>query len=79
MGGGLGSVGENRIADPPRPQHPGAENQYRLQIGQRGHANPELTLRTYAHVMPEEEFDLSFADFSKDRWLQTALSGSERN
>ena len=34
---------------------------------QLGHANPELTLRTYAHVMPEEESDLSFADFSFER------------
>ncbi len=30
---------------------------------QLGHANPELTLRTYAHVMPDREEDLSFADF----------------
>src|SRR5262245_44794065 len=30
---------------------------------QLGHANPELTLRTYAHVLPDREEDLSFADF----------------
>ncbi len=30
---------------------------------QLGHANPELTLRTYAHVLPVREEDLSFADF----------------
>ncbi len=30
---------------------------------QLGHANPELTLRTYAHVLREEESDLSFAEF----------------
>jgi integrase len=28
-----------------------------------GHANPELTLRSYPHVLREEESDLSFADF----------------
>ena len=30
---------------------------------QLGHSNPELTLRVYAHAMPEEEVDLSFLDF----------------
>ena len=30
---------------------------------QLGHANPELTLRTYAHVLKGEEADISFADF----------------
>ncbi|HXK24314.1 MAG TPA: site-specific integrase, partial [Myxococcota bacterium] len=30
---------------------------------QLGHANPELTLRTYAHVLPDREEDLAFADF----------------
>jgi hypothetical protein len=30
---------------------------------QLGHQNPEFTLRTYAHLMPQEESDLSFADF----------------
>jgi len=30
---------------------------------QLGHASPAFTLRTYAHAMPEEEVDLSFADF----------------
>ncbi len=28
-----------------------------------GHANPELTLRVYAHVLRDEEQDLSFRDF----------------
>ena len=32
---------------------------------QLGHANPELTLRTYAHVLQHEETDLSFADFAQ--------------
>jgi len=32
--------------------------------GQLGHADPQLTLRTYAHAMREEEADLSFADFA---------------
>ena len=30
---------------------------------QLGHANPELTLRVYAHALPVEEKDLAFADF----------------
>jgi len=30
---------------------------------QLGHSSPELTLRTYAHVMPDEESDVSFANF----------------
>ncbi|HIF92060.1 MAG TPA: hypothetical protein EYQ60_02880, partial [Myxococcales bacterium] len=33
---------------------------------QIGHADPAFTLRTYAHLMPEEETDLSFADFGID-------------
>ena len=33
---------------------------------QLGHANPELTLRTYAHVVPDEETDLGFADFGTE-------------
>ena len=34
---------------------------------QLGHANPELTLRVYAHAMKEEETDLSFLDFGGTR------------
>ena len=30
-----------------------------------GHADPGLTLRVYAHAMPAEEADLSFADFTR--------------
>jgi len=30
---------------------------------QLGHANPELTLRVYAHALREEEEDLGFLDF----------------
>ena len=30
---------------------------------QLGHSSPVLTLKTYAHAMPEEEVDLSFASF----------------
>ena len=30
---------------------------------QLGHANPEVTLRIYAHLIPEEDNDLSFLDF----------------
>jgi hypothetical protein len=36
---------------------------------QLGHANPELTLRVYAHALPVEGGDLGFADFG------TGLSG----
>jgi integrase len=31
--------------------------------GQLGHSSPMITLKTYAHAMPEEEVDLSFASF----------------
>jgi len=31
---------------------------------QLGHSSPMLTLKTYAHSMPEQETDLGFADFS---------------
>ncbi|MFP6655959.1 MAG: tyrosine-type recombinase/integrase, partial [Myxococcota bacterium] len=31
---------------------------------QLGHADPAFTLRVYAHVLRDEEVDLSFADFS---------------
>jgi integrase len=34
---------------------------------QLGHANPELTLRVYAHALQEEETDLSFLDFGGTR------------
>ena len=34
---------------------------------QLGHSSPMLTLKTYAHVMQEEEVDLSFADFGPGR------------
>jgi hypothetical protein len=30
---------------------------------QLGHADPALTLRVYAHAMPQQEEDLSFAEF----------------
>jgi hypothetical protein len=33
---------------------------------QLGHASPMLTLQTYAHAIPNEEMDLSFADFTSD-------------
>ena len=32
---------------------------------QLGHANPELTLRVYAHALPVEGGDMGFADFSR--------------
>ncbi len=33
--------------------------------GALGHADPALTLRVYAHVLPEEEADLSFLHFER--------------
>ena len=33
---------------------------------QLGHANPELTMRVYAHALPSEESDLAFADFGAE-------------
>jgi len=41
---------------------------------QLGHANPELTLRTYAHVMPEKESDVYFANFGGSKRLYPAPS-----
>ena len=32
---------------------------------QLGHANPELTLRVYAHALPVEGGDMGFADFGR--------------
>ncbi len=40
---------------------------------QLGHANPELTLRVYTHVLREEEEDLSFLDYESE-----AASGGTR-
>ncbi len=34
---------------------------------QLGHADPAMTLRVHAHVIPDEEPDLSFLDFSGSR------------
>jgi len=39
---------------------------------QLGHAHPALTLRVYAHAMPGEQSDLSFADFGGSERLYTA-------
>ena len=39
---------------------------------QLGHADPALTLRVYAHILPQEETDLSFADFRGPRRPYTA-------
>ena len=55
---------------------------------QLGHSNPELTLRVYAHAMPEEDVDLSFLDFggtkrhprgTKDRSTNPARSAPRSN
>jgi len=40
-----------------------AGKRVRWVTSQLGHANPELTLRVYAHALREEETDLSFLDF----------------
>ena len=40
-----------------------AGKRVRWVASQLGHANPELTLRVYAHALREEETDLSFLDF----------------
>ncbi len=40
---------------------------------QLGHADPALTLRTYAHAMREEESDLGFLDFG------ALLGGTKRH
>ncbi len=45
--------------------------------GQLGHSNPELTLRQYAHMLPQEETDLSFADFGGPKRLHTAPAVSD--
>ena len=43
---------------------------------QLGHADPALTLRVYAHALPEEDSDLSFAEYSVSKRLYPA-PGSE--
>ena len=45
---------------------------------QLGHANPELTLRVYAHALPVDEADLAFADFGGPRAHRTAPDGTNR-
>lgn len=42
---------------------------------QLGHANPELTLRVYAHAMPAESGDLAFADFEANDALLSSREG----
>ena len=42
---------------------------------QLGHADPAFTLRTYAHLMPDEEPDLSFADFTEPIQPHRAVIG----
>ena len=44
---------------------------------QLGHANPAVTLRAYAHAMPLEGGDLSFADFRGPRRPETARGDFE--
>ena len=40
-----------------------AEKSVRWEAEQLGHADPPLTFRVYAHAMPQEETDLSFAEY----------------
>ncbi len=42
---------------------------YALRVGfaMLGHSDPALTLRVYARAVPEDETDLSFADFDAPR------------
>jgi hypothetical protein len=49
-----------------------ASRSIRFVAEQLVHANPELTLRQYAHALPLESGDLNFADF------ETKKSGSKR-
>ena len=44
-----------------------------------GHADPSLTLRVYAHAMPSEETDLSFADFSVSKRLYTSPADEDES
>ena len=44
---------------------------------QLGHSDPALTLRVYAHAMPEEETDLSFAEFGGSERLYPAPAADE--
>ncbi len=44
---------------------------------QLGHANPELTLRVYAHAMRSEEEDLSFLDFGSTKRHPRGTDGRE--
>ena len=54
----------------------GAGKSVRWVADQLGHADPALTLRTYAHSMREEESDLSFADFGGSKRLYPAPAES---
>jgi len=46
---------------------------------QLGHADPALTLRVYAHVIPNDEQDLSFLDFDGSGRLYPAPLGATRS
>jgi hypothetical protein len=43
--------------------------------GQLGHADPALTLRVYAHALPEEEHDLGFSDFGASKHQEVSTPG----
>ncbi len=46
---------------------------------QLGHSSPVLTLKTYAHAMPEEEVDLGFASFGDSPRRPLMKTESKRN
>ena len=55
-----------------------ARKSVRWVADQLGHADPAMTLNVYAHAMPEEEADLSFADFDAPRQPYTAPAPDAR-
>jgi len=44
-----------------------------------GHADATMTLRVYAHAMPEDETDLSFAELNGDKRRNTATAELDEN
>ena len=46
---------------------------------QLGHADPSLTIRVYAHFLPQQEADLSFVDFGAPKRPYTAPGSEEES
>ena len=57
----------------------GAGKSVRSVADQHGHSDPTLTLRVYAQAMPEEEADLSFAEFGSPKRPYTAVGSQNRS